>query len=558
MEVSTMGDKHLSDVITVKDIMAIRNNKICIFSGVGSGKNWFVEHELIKEGNILYITSRRAKVNEILEEKIAQEYITWENETDDIVTTTNFGIEKLVKNEKFGRRLSEIITHFRFIVVDEAHSISTDAPFANSAFHVFTFLQYVEHRYQHIKIILMTGTPEPLQSIPNFINKFHIFDKMNECINLVPHKIRFLKKEQALEMIAQMVKMDDTEKTIYYSNSATGIVKGQKSLYRKLVAQGVKSAQIAISMGEKGISDNKIYLSELEDICKKTKESITTNNTISERVLLTTSTLKEGVNINDESIKYVFCESHLLSDIQQFAGRVRTTIDTLYIIINATQHDKKETVYKSYLLENLFSYKKIVPDANAFFEAKICHEDSIVYSKIGFEPGTLGLEHIFEGEYSIYSYGGEAVKLFIEYVENTNQYVKFNHLKREFSHFTNRFIEQKRVHKAISYKGWKDDLAHYCETYHIDYLPPASDEDIDIMEISEYLQSQVDRYLVDDEKNNFISYFANAFHLSSSRPQTQTMNRLLAESELPFIISDGITTRNNRNKRYIRIEKIDE
>ena len=69
--------KYLSDVLTADEIVSCKKQKIFIFSGVGSGKNYFVENVLSEKGNILYISSRRAKVDEILFNGLGQERIRW-------------------------------------------------------------------------------------------------------------------------------------------------------------------------------------------------------------------------------------------------------------------------------------------------------------------------------------------------------------------------------------------------------------------------------------------------------------------------------------------------
>lgn len=550
-----MGTKHLSEVLTATEIIESPNNKICIFAGVGSGKNWFVENELKKHGNILYISSRRAKVNEILEEKVAQEYITWDNDYDDIVTTTNYGIEKLVMNEKFGRKFSDIIQHFSFIVVDEAHSISTDATYADSAFHLHRFLMYVNREFPCIKIILMTGTPEPLQAIPNFIEACTIFDKREECINLVPRKICFIKKKEALNIMASL---PQNEKTIYYSNSAKGIVSGKYALYDQLVKAGVGTEEICICMSQSSISKNQKFFSGLSDICETTKTAITQTHTlpVSTRFLLTTSTLKEGVNIEDTSINIAFCETHLLSDIQQFAGRVRTSLDVLYIIQDAAQHDVNHSVYQSYILDVLFSKKHIEPSSNIFLENQIRNTESQLYNATGYDSGDIDWECALDGEYSLQSYGGEAIKAFIKFIETKHQYVKFDHLRSKFCYFRNRFIEQKRVHKSIFFKNWIQDLEFYCNKYSIDYEPPVLEDEIDVLSIKEYLQVRVNQKLIDTQREDLKTFLATSFHLTSSNPQINTMNRCLESFELPYTIKSGITTKKGVNKRYLCIEEL--
>ena len=69
------GKKYLSDVLDVSEIVKSPKRKFCIISGVGSGKNYFVENVLGSYGNILYISSRRAKIDEILTNNACNEKI---------------------------------------------------------------------------------------------------------------------------------------------------------------------------------------------------------------------------------------------------------------------------------------------------------------------------------------------------------------------------------------------------------------------------------------------------------------------------------------------------
>ena len=547
-----MGTLHLSEVITAADLMSIENNKICIVSGVGSGKNWFVEHELSQNGNILYITSRRAKVNEILEEKIAQEAIIWNNDKNDIVTTTNYGIQKLVMNEKFNGRLSEIIKHFSFIVVDEAHSIVTDASYAESAFHVSAFLEYVAQNYPAIKIILMTGTPEPIKSL---LKNYHIIDKREECINIVPKSIKFITKKQALDIL---LTLPNNEKTIYYSNSARKIVSSSQSWYNALIEAGCDNNQIAICMSENSISKNKKFLPCLDDICTQTKEALTQKRTLpaNAKFLFTTSTLKEGVNIEDTSIRIAFCESHLLSDIQQFAGRVRTTLDILYIIEDAEQHNIDEKTLQSYVLEALFSYLKVCASANEYFEEKIKDPKSNLYIATGYDPGLIDLEFLMIDEYSLYNYGGEAAKAFIKLIESKHQYVKFNHLTGQFNYFKNRMVEQQRVRRSIYKKEWAIDLANFCQKYGISYTPPVTETALDKEAISQYLSSKLGKTLITTDRENLRQYLANTLGTATKQPQWKTLNKLLQDNNLPFVLMDGITSKGTSSTRYIRVDSI--
>ena len=196
---------HLSDILDVNEIIQSTKRKFCIISGVGSGKNYFVEHKLRNAGNILYISSRRAKVDEILTNKACNEKINWD-----------YGIEMMVKNEKFCiTGIRDTMAHFEYIVVDEAHSLYTDATYTDSSFHVIKLLEYAEKNFPKIKIILMTGTPEPMEILLKQ-GDYEIIDKRDECINVMPKRIVIIPFETA---IRYMRNLPDEEKTIYYSNS---------------------------------------------------------------------------------------------------------------------------------------------------------------------------------------------------------------------------------------------------------------------------------------------------------------------------------------------------
>jgi len=552
-----MGNNYLADVLKASDITKCENNKICILSGVGSGKNWFVEHELIKEGNILYISSRRAKVNEILEENLAQEYISWEKEFGDVVTTTNAGIEKLVKNEKFGKGFGEIIKHFTFVVVDEAHSICSDATFTSSAFHLLAFLEYVNERYPHIKIVLMTGTPEPLQNLPKMLDEYTIMDMRNACINVVPKKIRFIKKKEAIAVMANLPK---DQKTVYYTNSARSVVAGKYALVKQLIEKGIGENEICICMSEKSIKKNQQHFNGLKENCVKTKEEITKNKKmpVDTRFLFTTSTLKEGVNIKDSAVKVAFCETHIMSDVEQFAGRMREGIDILYILYGegVKQHDVDEAVFNNYEMEMIYSARQGYNAVNGFLNEQIKNDLSGLYILTKYKSGDRVLEEYMEGDYSLFTYGGEAVKPFVEMIESRHQYLKFNHMLGKFTCFRARFIEQRRVHKAITGKGWIDDFKTYSEKHHIDYVAPVFEDGIDINSIREYLQEKVGQLLVDEERDELKARFISSFQLASKNPQKKTMNKCLAEHELPYEIDDGNTTRYGIEKRYLCVKEL--
>ena len=165
-----MEGKYLSEVIDFeKDIQPYRI--IQIYSGVGSGKNYWVE-SLAKEGySILLITSRKATADAqakklggmrwvALDEIVPQRFGTRSQKK---VVVTNAGIEQFIKRKYLpGDEKTHIWRYFDFIILDEAHSLVSDATFSDSPFHVHKFLKFVQENAENCKLVFMTGTPEPI------------------------------------------------------------------------------------------------------------------------------------------------------------------------------------------------------------------------------------------------------------------------------------------------------------------------------------------------------------------------------------------------------------
>ena len=175
-----MGKPYLSDVINyARDIEPY--GFIQIHSGVGSGKNTFINNLIsgyttknndgtettIPPKTVLLITSRRAKVNEILNDKttsVGSYLLEWKNgcAVDDLdeyidrvkeipnldgwgnfkvhqrsIACTNAAIEKYLQNHHIPQNSStHLWQRFDFIVLDEAHSVRADASYQTAPYYV--------------------------------------------------------------------------------------------------------------------------------------------------------------------------------------------------------------------------------------------------------------------------------------------------------------------------------------------------------------------------------------------------------------------------------------
>lgn len=549
--------KYLSEVLDANYFAESPNNKFCIVSGVGSGKNYFINNELSKYGNIIYVSSRRAKVNELLLEDICKEEINI-NYLDTVFTTTNYGIELLVKNKRFDTGLKNVASYFNYIVIDEAHSLLTDASFTDSSFHLFSFINYFTTNYPKMKIILMTGTPEPIERIILKEYDYEIIDKRDECINVIPQSIQIISKNTAINKIKSLPK---EEKTIYYSNSAKKMISGEKSLLNLLCKDNdFKKCEISFCMNDEKAKDlNKISPEiDLEKESSQIKEYLCQNNKLPDekRVLFTTSTLKEGVNIKDDKIKVAFCESHLLSDIQQFAGRVRNGLNTLYIISDAPQHNITEGELNTIRLKFYYQVKEdIIKHTNTFLNDQIKNTTTPIYWLMGYEEGSIDLFSLYEGDYSIASMGNSAISDFIKLIESDNDHIRFNYLNGEFEFYKNRIAEQVRIHKNLKGNKWLDVLKKFADSQNIHFVDLSLDDNIDTESITTYLKGMEQKKLTDEDKKQFLSYLTKLLLLNPN-VKTKTINNKLASLKIPFQINGGVTTQKEKKNRYIMVEAI--
>ena len=165
-----MEKKYLSEVINYNsDIEPYR--LIVIYSGVGSGKNYWVE-KLAEQGkSILLITSRKATAQAQANKMGGERWIDLETlssrgigiKEQKKVVVTNAGIENFIKKKyNADDEKTYIWNFFDLIILDEAHSLATDATFTDSPFHVRDFLLWAYKHNNKCKIIFMTGTAAPI------------------------------------------------------------------------------------------------------------------------------------------------------------------------------------------------------------------------------------------------------------------------------------------------------------------------------------------------------------------------------------------------------------
>lgn len=348
-----MGDKRLSEVIDWETHIE-PYRVIEIVSGVGSGKSYWVENVLMKTKRVLLITSRKKKVEETHNRTGLNTCLNFSLATNDALchffnddrghasqcVCNNWQIEYYVKNTYDPNdETTHLWNCFDLIVLDEAHSMATDATFADAPFHTWSFLG-AAYRNSNVKIILMTATPNPISGLfnPRKHHDYKVWDFSKECISVKPRDIWITTSDAIIQTIANVYhrnKSADTQRIVYFVNAVDRI----KQIMNRLVESGIPENSIAFSYSrdEKDdlFSEDELKRKSTVDAYIPTREKLPDGTFI----LLTTTRNKEGINLSDDSKQWhIVTESHYPDEIIQMWGRARYNLGLIFIICDTHQH----------------------------------------------------------------------------------------------------------------------------------------------------------------------------------------------------------------------------
>lgn len=472
-----MGNKYVSQVLNYeRDIKPYRFIKI--FAGVGSGKNTFIENFITGENNtpkntVLLITSRRAKVDETItstdiengdalkkwqkkqlllstnntkydDKKEYKIIASLDNKTkwavkQESVVCTNAFIEYYFKTiYEPSNPTTYLWELFDMIVVDEAHSLVTDATYQSSPFYTYELINYYlslcnssnpPTNCKHL--ILMTGTPKPVEKIEfvNISKELTIeHNLLDICRNITPKTIAFTDKENIGFIIQNIIKTKN--KLIYFSNHILTPKRIRETYF-------IGNTKFAVSFSD--ITKRKKLTEEDLKIMEDTEESLKTTGFLPEDIQLffTTSRNKEGINIENKDIKYMIIETHNQTDIVQMAGRVRNGIDYVFIVNNSDGYDDKEYEKLAQFTEGYIANfdNNYVGVANDFYY-QLCKEN-----------GLMDLYCNCKSNITLHTLKKSIKSLnkFINYIHNTFPYVRYNYINNAFM-----FYKLKEIGKADS------------------------------------------------------------------------------------------------------------
>lgn len=523
---------------------------------------------------VLVITSRRSKVNELLTEddlpadgKVGKwdsyhylyddefekieptgKYLTLEDEYglaykvfQRSVVCTNAFIEKYLQ---YRYQPQNITTHlwelFDLIVIDEAHSLVLDASYQSAPFYVSELIrEFIERHKQAEKdpehyraprcgnLLLMTGSAAPMKqlSLPAVP---HVIDRMEACINVVPHNIHFLTLNEAKQQLKRQLAAG--EKAVYFTNHTP-------KLAEFCSEAGISTDKVAVSFSkkenrEKLSADNAAAYDRM--VC--VEESIAQTNLIPDDVCLwlTTSRNKEGINIENKDIDHLYVESHIQSDIIQMAGRIRVGVKHMYIIVDSSDNYsnewKNEADFCQQELASSFSSVGSLDNGCNDFLQTLCIRN--------------GLEHFFnekKSETTAYSKSktGKPIADYIDYIHEKFPYIRYSYFDNTFRFYRMRKVsralqrqELRRFNEALETSGAIEDLFRQ-------WFPTA----------------KVHSYISPEEKQNAQAraYLEKLGITDSSKRFTSTACREILE-KLNSIYGENLTSINSLLKKCMPIK----
>lgn len=522
-----MEKPYLSDMVDYKrDIEPYPF--IQIFSGVGSGKNVFINklingHTYIGEDgepytvppkSVLLITSRRAKVEEIKNDSstnVGSYIYEWQNgcAIDDIdqylesrrelpdldglgkpviyqrsIACTNAAIEKfLQKNYTPFDARSHLWERFDFIVLDEAHSVLADSTYQSAPFYVFQLVNKVikENKKGNCgcKVIIMTGSPKILSSFHTPKNG-HNIDLMEQCRNVRPEKLSFVDSLEAQKDLLR--RLDNGERTIYFANHITTIFE----IYSLLPPELQEATAFSFSREDRldlTKPDQKI----LYDRMRATERFISEKQEIPENIklLLTTSRNKEGINIMNPDINAIYVETHAEVEIIQMAGRVREGFSTLYIITDSKGFVDKESSFEYVLSgDNVTVCDDETCSLVELTLVDLCNAHFFALTKV---------EHIdLKDDWRKPAYSYEKLSEFIDYIHAKFPYIRFDYMEDRFVLYKNR-CSGKRYYAKQDARF--NEAKKSCES--LEALAQSWYKEIPVI-WPKSLQSQIDQYIAEN------------------------------------------------------------
>lgn len=523
--------KYVTEVIGDEYQEWQRGEVIIITAQTGTGKNYFVEHTLlpycIESGkSILYMCNRIP-----LKGQSKQAFAKLQNLqlTDDevenekaigIVTVVSYQelqaiIEKAIFNDPAGENNIEInnLQNHDYIVFDESHYFVSDAAFNPRTHYVID--HFLRKKKDNSIYIYMSATPD---NLPEHLSEIH--PKIKEYFTGKDYsyvKVKYYKKESDLVTLINRDKTNN--KWLIFVTNLERAVK---------LKNDIRGAKFVCSRNQIEKYTGQMDYSVMESITRKSKFDC--------RVLITTKTLDNGVNLHDELLTNIVIDASNETDFIQMLGRKRVKYEnpqkvSLYIPAKSKSSFNGRLQRAKMKNEKVKEFKKNPEQAQAWFKERYYSD----IERAGREIGGLFFQNP-KGEYQINPPGHIAVLKTIN--------------------FNQRMMNEFDKHPVMAYVqeqlSWIDK--HYCSNNWIA-------EDVEIKEsLEQYLKNNAGKVMLMQPDRQELIEKINLRNPDNNRllKSRLTLNAYLEEIGSEYIIKEFETSRtiNGKTKRYKTAWKI--
>ncbi len=468
--------KRISNIITIDEIKTWKNTDlITITAGTGSGKSYFIKNILYafaekRNKKILMLIHRTNCVNQF------QQEIEQDNKTDIIDIKTYQALESIVYNQKTNFDFSK----YEYIVCDEFHYFLNDAIFNKTT---DISLDLVLSQINTIRIF-MSATGNCIKQYLNDIKELVTIDYELPVEYSFIDELTFFNKYESMEEIIRQA-IEKSEKSIFFIQSA----KRAYDLYEKYEEHCLFNCSKGNKKFYKYVDQAKI-------------DSMLANEKFKELILVTTSCLDSGVNINDTDVKHILCDIKDISSLLQCIGRrrVQNKGDKFNLYIK-TIHNQQLAGIKTQLEKKIkmaeYLKEHTVQEYIQEYSRKNDYSNIVYDDTVG--EKNKGTKRINELMYFKY-------KLDIDDIAIMQEYGEFGYCK------------------------YLKNLFKYNRKYRL------MEEDYGQNKLEKYLESIVGRKLYKDDQKELI----NKIGLKDSRGRLQKgirqFNAYFEENEIPFII----------------------
>lgn len=344
---------HFSDYVGNEYMEWHEGQVIIINAPTGSGKSSFVEenfkeHAFTMGKRILYVTNRVLLRNQMIErqkQRICDEAMTpkpfWLNfkrgEEGNLVFVTYQQIEHALL---FGyRQAVEYFASFDIAIADECHYFLTDSIFNPNTIVSFQFLLST---YKNRQIIFMSATMRNFYGILiNYLNRatsqsdlfyegmFPAFKYYEMQADYTGVEFDYITENR--EIAKKVENFPDDGKILIFVSS---IAEGKE--IRDLLKTVVPLDQIFL------FSSQSVKTEKGAGV----REELVAEEKFSYRVLISTALLDSGVNIVDESVKYIFLlQTNEEEAVQMLGRRRRSPGESLYVCLHARSQAYFKKIY---------------------------------------------------------------------------------------------------------------------------------------------------------------------------------------------------------------------